>query len=329
MVAGAAAALLLSGTREADRAESAGMTGSGTTRGDRLDQIERSLARLEQKLDRVDVKLPKGTPIDVVLGAQWGDEGKGKLVDILSAEYDICARVAGGSNAGHTIVVGDKIYKFHLIPSGILNSKTKCVVGNGVVVHVPSMLKELQSLKDAGVDYRGRVILSDRAHMVFDFHQTVDGLNEDKLARHKKGNMSLGTTKKGIGPAYGSKIMRNGVRLGDLRDFDYFEERLRNLVTQLQASHPDLEVDIEAELAYYRQVRKEVVLMTTDTIEYINQALLENKKVLVEGANATMLDIDFGTYPYVTSSNPSIGSVCTGLGVAPNRIGEVITIVQR
>ena len=168
--------------------------------------------------------LPSAHGIDIVLGAQWGDEGKGKLVDILSQTYDVCARVAGGSNAGHTIVANGRKYKFHLVPSGILNESAICIIGNGVVVHLPSFLEELKSLELAGVKWEGRIKLSDRAHIVFDFHQEIDGKQETKLGRNK-----IGTTKKGIGPAYASKISRNGLRIGDLADMDYFEERFRSI----------------------------------------------------------------------------------------------------
>jgi len=261
--------------------------------------------------------------IDVVLGAQWGDEGKGKLVDLLSQEYDVCARVAGGSNAGHTIVVGNKKYKFHLLPSGILNDKASCVVGNGVVVHLPSFLNELDSLAKNDIDHTGRVFLSDRAHLVFDFHQEVDGRQEDKLGRHK-----IGTTKKGIGPAYASKISRNGIRVGDLQDFAYFEMRFRQLCDHAVKSHPGLEIDVETQLAYYKSISQRVSSMTVDTIQYTNDQYKQGKKILVEGANATMLDIDFGTYPYVTSSNPSVGSVLTGLGVSPNKLRSIYGTVK-
>jgi adenylosuccinate synthase len=287
---------------------------------------------------------PKKGAIDVVLGAQWGDEGKGKLVDILAADYDICARVAGGSNAGHTIVVGGKKYKFHLVPSCILNKQSHCVVGHGVVVHLRGLLQELRSLDAAGVDYTGRLHLSDRAHIVFDFHQQVDGINEARLGGDK-----LGTTKKGIGPAYGSKIQRNGatsvkscrdyyvtavhfcvsgLRIGDLRDMVYFEAKLRTLIKHLKIAYPDLEVDADDELAYYQSIREEVLSMTTDTISMVHAALKADKTVLVEGANATMIDIDFGTYPFVTSSNPSVGSACTGLGVPPGKVANVTGIVK-
>ena len=237
---------------------------------------------------------------------------------MLSQEYDVCARVAGGSNAGHTIVVEGKKYKFHLLPSGILNEKAICVIGNGVVIHLPSFLNEIDGLRSSGVESEGRILLSDRAHIVFDFHQQVDGVQENKLGRNK-----IGTTKKGIGPAYASKISRNGIRIGDLKNFDFFEMRFRELAEATMTSYPGLEIDIDAQLAYYKSVAERIGAMTTDTIEFTNDAYDSGKKILIEGANATMLDIDFGTYPYVTSSNPSIGSVLTGLGVSPRKISGI------
>eukprot|EP00640_Fibrocapsa_japonica_P001052 CAMPEP_0113943124 /NCGR_PEP_ID=MMETSP1339-20121228/19191_1 /TAXON_ID=94617 /ORGANISM="Fibrocapsa japonica" /LENGTH=501 /DNA_ID=CAMNT_0000947901 /DNA_START=20 /DNA_END=1525 /DNA_ORIENTATION=+ /assembly_acc=CAM_ASM_000762 len=256
--------------------------------------------------------------VDVVLGAQWGDEGKGKLVDLLTHDYSICARVAGGSNAGHTIVVDGVTYKFHLIPSGMLNPEAVCVVGNGVVVHVPTMLKELEALDKAGINWRGRFFISDRAHLVFDFHQTLDGITEERLGRNK-----IGTTKKGIGPAYASKINRNGVRFGDLRFMNDFEDQVKTMVAAYKMTHPEMKVDIEKELAFFRKHRALLLELTTDTVSYINEKYDKGHKILIEGANATMLDVDFGTYPYVTSSNPSVGSVCTGLGIAPVKLSHI------
>ena len=214
-------------------------------------------------------------------------------------------------------------YKFHLIPSAILNPKAICVIGNGVVVHIPSFLNELENLAQNGIDYKGRVFLSDRAHLVFDFHQEVDGRLEQRLGRHK-----IGTTKKGIGPAYASKISRNGVRVGDLRDFEYFEQRFRACAEHHLNSFSGLEIDVEAELKYYKSVADRVTAMTVDTIDFTNKQYDEGKKILVEGANATMLDIDFGTYPYVTSSNPSVGSVLTGLGVSPRKLRGIYGTVK-
>jgi adenylosuccinate synthase len=244
-------------------------------------------------------------------------------VDILSFDYDICARVAGGSNAGHTIVADGKKYKFHLVPSGILNKKGKCIIGNGVVVHLRGLIEELKMLEDAGVDYKGRLFLSDRAHIVFDFHQAIDGLNEKNLGGNK-----LGTTHKGIGPAYGSKTMRNGLRCGDLVDMEYFASRLTGLANQLQRAYPGFVIDTTKELEYMKSIRSTVLPMLVDSVQFSNEALANGKKILVEGANATMIDLDFGTYPYVTSSNPSIGSVCTGLGVPPTTISEINGIVK-
>lgn len=214
-------------------------------------------------------------------------------------------------------------YKFHLLPSGILNKKATCVIGNGVVVHIPSFLNELDNLGDLGIDYEGRVLISDRAHLVFDFHQAVDGQLEQRLGRHK-----IGTTKKGIGPAYASKISRNGLRVGDLRQWDYFEQRFRALAEHHENSYAGLKIDVEAELKYYKTVSERVCSMTVDTIDFTNRQYEAGKKILVEGANATMLDIDFGTYPYVTSSNPSIGSVLTGLGVSPRKLRGIYGTVK-
>lgn len=299
-----------------------------------LQQVTRRLSNLERTIGATAAAGAAGTAttpaaaypkhgIDIVLGAQWGDEGKGKLVDLLSQKYDVCARVAGGSNAGHTIVVHGKKYKFHLLPSGVLNPDAACVIGNGVVVHIPSFLNELDSLTASNVDWQGRVFISDRAHLVLDMHMQVDGMSEDTLGRHK-----IGTTKKGIGPAYASKISRNGLRVGDLKDWDFFERRFRALADAQMRAHPGLEVNVEEQLAYYKQVAERVGGMTIDTIDYTHKAYAEGKRILVEGANATMLDIDFGTYPYVTSSNPSVGSVLTGLGVPPHKLRGIYGTVK-
>jgi len=220
-------------------------------------------------------------------------------------------------------VVDGVKYKFHLLPSGILNRKAVCVIGNGVVVHLPSFLNELDSLATHGIEYKGRVFLSDRAHLVFDFHQDVDGKTEDRLGRHK-----IGTTKKGIGPAYSSKIQRNGIRVGDLHNFEYFERRFRELADHNMRSYPGLVIDIDEQLKYYKGIAPRVKEITADTISLTNQQFEEGKKILVEGANAAMLDIDFGTYPFVTSSNPSIGSVMTGLGVSPRKLRGIYGTVK-
>ncbi|GBP17909.1 Adenylosuccinate synthetase [Eumeta japonica] len=263
--------------------------------------------------------------VTVVLGAQWGDEGKGKVVDLLAVDSDVVCRCQGGNNAGHTVVVDGKEFDFHLLPSGIINPKCKSVIGNGVVIHLPGLFDELHKNESKGMkDWMDRLIISDRAHLVFDIHQQVDGLQEAE-----KGKNSLGTTKKGIGPTYSSKATRNGIRIGDLvGDFEQFEEKFRTLVATYKKTFPALEVDVDGELARYKEFAVKVRPLVKDTVSYLYKAIREGKRILVEGANAAMLDIDFGTYPYVTSSNCSIGGVCTGLGLPPAVIGEVLGVVK-
>ncbi|XP_034940912.1 adenylosuccinate synthetase [Chelonus insularis] len=263
--------------------------------------------------------------VTVVLGAQWGDEGKGKVVDMLAADADIVCRCQGGNNAGHTVVVDGTQFFFHLLPSGIINPRCKSILGNGVVIHLPGLFEELEQNEAKGLkDWEDRLIISDRAHLVFDFHQKVDGMQE-----LEKGTQSLGTTKKGIGPTYSSKATRNGLRIGELLgDFDKFSEKFNALVSCYQRMFPSLHVDVKAELERYKGYAERIRPLVKETVYYLNSALKAGQKVLVEGANAAMLDIDFGTYPYVTSSNCSIGGVCTGLGLPPSTIGEVIGVVK-
>ncbi|BES98859.1 unnamed protein product [Nesidiocoris tenuis] len=263
--------------------------------------------------------------VTVVLGAQWGDEGKGKMVDLLAAGADLVCRCQGGNNAGHTVVVEQQEYDFHLLPSGIINPKCKSIIGNGVVVHLPGLIEELKHNEVKGlVGWKDRLLISSRAHLVFDFHQQVDGLQE-----LEKGSQSLGTTKKGIGPAYSSKASRSGIRIADLiGDYAAFSARFIDLANQFKRIFPVLEVNVEQELERYKNYSDWIRPMVVETVSYLHSALREKKKILVEGANAAMLDIDFGTYPYVTSSNCSIGGVCTGLGLPPSAIGEVIGVVK-
>jgi adenylosuccinate synthase len=264
-----------------------------------------------------------------IMGAQWGDEGKGKLVDVLGETYDIIARCAGGSNAGHTVIVEGKKFAFHLMPSGILHQNVTCLLGNGVVIHLPTFFAEVKSLEDQGIPYAGRIKISDRAHLVFDFHQELDGKLEEEAKRGTKDN-SIGTTKKGIGPCYTAKVARMGIRVGDLAFPASFEDKLTALVTYYKRIFPDMTpVDIPKEVAkytqeYYGRIKDLIV----DSVSFLDKALKAGKRVMVEGANATMLDIDFGTYPFVTSSNASIGGACTGLGLAPTKIGATVGIVK-
>jgi len=183
------------------------------------------------------------TQVVAILGSQWGDEGKGKIVDVLGQKYDVCARFNGGSNAGHSIKAEGKEFAFHLMPSGILNKKAHCLLGNGVVIHFPSFFKELKDISSKGVDWKGRIFLSDRAHLVFDVHQTIDGLKEDD-----KSETSIGTTRKGIGPAYCEKMNRTGIRVGDFRNMKLFREKFARIIAGIKKRYPSVEVDFEAEM---------------------------------------------------------------------------------
>jgi len=256
------------------------------------------------------------------MGAQWGDEGKGKLVDMLGDQFQVTARCAGGSNAGHTVVVDGKKYAFHLLPSGILHPNNVCLVGNGVVLHLPTLLKELKNLDEKGIKYEGRILVSDRSHLLFDLHQEVDGRQEDA----KMAGAAIGTTRRGIGPCYAAKASRIGIRVGDLRYPVQFEEKFNNLVKFYQKTYPDLKVDVAGEVQKYKDLYEKIKHLVVDSVDYINTAFESGKRIMIEGANATMLDIDFGTYPFVTSSNASIGGAMTGLGIAPTKINTIIGI---
>lgn len=268
-----------------------------------------------------------GGKATVLLGSQWGDEGKGKLADVLSGQMDVCARCAGGNNAGHTIVAdvnGVKTkFDFHLLPSGLVNPRCAGFIGSGVVVHVPSFFAELDNIEKKGLNCDGRLFISDRAHLVFDFHQVVDGLKEVEL-----GGSSIGTTKKGIGPAYSSKASRSGLRVHHLYDPELFASKFRKLVEGRFKRYGHFEYDTEGEIARYRAFAERLRPHIVDGVTFIHTALAQNRKVLVEGANALFLDIDFGTYPFVTSSSTSIGGVLTGLGIPPTAIGNVIGVMK-
>ncbi|RKP31292.1 Adenylosuccinate synthetase [Metschnikowia bicuspidata] len=267
---------------------------------------------------------------DVVLGSQWGDEGKGKLVDILCEDIDVCARCQGGNNAGHTIVVGDIKYDFHMLPSGLVNPKCMNLLGSGVVMHVPSFFEELENLEKKGLQNRGRLFVSSRAHLVFDFHQRTDKLKEAELSTTKK---SIGTTGKGIGPTYSTKASRSGLRVHHLTSqepgaWEDFKVRYRRLVESRYKRYGQFSYDAEEELARYEKYRELLRPFVVDSIDFIHEAIAAKKKILVEGANALMLDIDFGTYPYVTSSATGIGGVLTGLGIPPKSINNIYGVVK-
>ncbi|EFA75090.1 adenylosuccinate synthetase [Heterostelium album PN500] len=263
----------------------------------------------------------------IIIGSQWGDEGKGKLVDILSQEFDVVARCQGGANAGHTIVVDGKKIALHLIPSGILNERATCILGNGLVIHLPTFFKEVEGLKAKGIKYENRLFISDRAHLVMDVHQIVDAMKEQEL-QNGSSNDSIGTTKKGIGPAYSSKASRGGLRVCDLFHFEQFKKNYARLVENKKKRFGNFEYDMEEEFKRYEKFAEMIKPFVVDTVYFINNAFKEGKKVLIEGAQSTMLDLDFGTYPYVTSSASSVGGACTGLGIAPNKIVNQIGVVK-
>ncbi|KAL5116813.1 Adenylosuccinate synthase [Pleosporales sp. CAS-2024a] len=262
--------------------------------------------------------------VTVVLGAQWGDEGKGKLADILAHESQICCRAQGGNNAGHTILANGVTYDFHILPSGLVNPNCVNVIGSGCVVHVPSFFNELEALEKHGLNTEGRIYISDRAHVVFDVHQQVDGLEEVEL-----GQGFIGTTKKGIGPTYSTKMTRSGLRMCDLFDEPVFEQKLTRLVTGFQKRFgPLLQYDMHAEMERYKELREKLAPYVVDQIPLLASAKEKNAKILVEGANALMLDIDYGTYPFVTSSNTGLGGVLTGLTLGWRSLREVIGVVK-
>ena len=262
----------------------------------------------------------------VVIGAQWGDEGKGKVVDYLAQKADAVVRYSGGSNAGHTVVVNDVAYKLRLLPSGILYHGKVCILGNGVVINPGVVLQEIKEMHEKGVDI-SRIAISDRAHVVLPYHQLLDALQEEAL-----GSARIGTTKGGIGPCYMDKVARVGIRMCDLVDKDVFAEKLKinmaaknAILTKIYGAEPlDYETVLAEYLAYAEQLRPYV----TDTGVILDELMEQDKKVLFEGAQATFLDIDHGTYPYVTSSNPTAGNASTGSGIGPLFIDHVVGVVK-
>lgn len=262
----------------------------------------------------------------VVVGTQWGDEGKGKITDFLAEGADVVARYQGGNNAGHTILIDNKKYKLTMIPSGIFNHNKTCVIGNGMVINPEALIDEINYIHDNGFS-TDNLKISDRAHVIMPYHLILDGLEEDR-----KGENKIGTTRKGIGPCYMDKAARNGIRIADLMDAEEFETRVRSiiveknqLIEQVYGSEP-LDADkIVSEYLGFAEVLRPYV---TDTSVVLNDAIDAGQKVLFEGAQGVMLDIDQGTYPFVTSSNPSAGGVCIGSGVGPSKIQQVIGVAK-
>jgi adenylosuccinate synthase len=259
----------------------------------------------------------------IVVGAQWGDEGKGKIVDLLTPHFEVVARYQGGHNAGHTVIIQGRKYVLHLIPSGILHPDTKCVIGNGVVVDPIALRKEIKDLADAGITCRGRLFVSSRSHVILEYHRLAEQGDEER-----RGDYRIGTTSRGIGPSYEDKIGRRGLRICDLLNPEVvrhsIEQSLRSrlILSNVTSSSIDIDdictstLDLGNELSEY----------FLDTSEFLNRAIDEGENVLFEGAQGTMLDIDHGTYPYVTSSSAIAGGACTGTGVAPTRIDGTVGI---
>ncbi len=271
--------------------------------------------------------------VDVLLGLQWGDEGKGKVVDVLTPKYDIIARFQGGPNAGHTIEFEGKKFILHTIPSGIFNKNTENVIGNGVIIDPFVLKKELAKLKEGGIVIGDNLMVSRKAHLILPTHRLLDAVFEKA-----KGDQKIGSTLKGIGPAYTDKISRNGIRVGDIES-SKFEQRYAQakarhieIIKQYDAAYDNILIDglaFEAyETAWMEALESLRALKKVNSEYYINQALDNGKKVLAEGAQGTLLDIDFGSYPFVTSSNTTTAGVCSGLGVSPSRVGKIFGIFK-
>ncbi|HLY20354.1 MAG TPA: adenylosuccinate synthase [Bryobacteraceae bacterium] len=261
----------------------------------------------------------------IILGAQWGDEGKGKMVDLLSERFDLVARYQGGHNAGHTVRIGDRKFVLKLIPSGILRPGTKSVIGNGLVVDPAALLEEIEMLEAAGLTVDGNLFISNRAQVLLPTHRLME-----KLGEARPGRVSIGTTSRGIGPCYEDKIARRGIRIADLLDREVFEPLFDTLVAEHQAAARALGVDdgldVKAVRAQYEKLAERIRPMVCDTAALLHDAIAAGQSVMFEGAQGTMLDIDHGTYPFVTSSNASAGGACTGTGVPPTRIHGVIGV---
>ena len=263
----------------------------------------------------------------VVVGAQWGDEGKGKIVDLLSEQYDIVARYQGGANAGHTVHLNDKTYILHLIPSGILHPHVECVIGNGVVIDPVALMDEIALLEKEGISVKGRLWISQKAHLIMPYHKLLDQVTEQQAGADR-----IGTTGRGIGPAYVDKFNRRGIRIVDLLDPDLLERKLRRNLEEknalLQKIYGHTPMNIDHIIEEYLKFDQVIDPYIKDVSIYLDRAIREGKRVLLEGAQGTLLDVDHGTYPYVTSSNPVSGGACIGVGIGPTRITAVLGVLK-
>ncbi len=262
----------------------------------------------------------------VVVGTQWGDEGKGKIVDLLGEKVDYVVRFQGGNNAGHTVVVNDQKIVLHLLPSGALHPNAKCIIGPGVVLDPFVFLKEIEELESRNFS-TDHIFISDRTHLIMPYHILLDDLQEKS-----KGDKKIGTTKRGIGPCYADKYERTGLRVCDLIDFEIFKTKLatilksKNIVLENIYNHQPY--DYQELVKMFSDIRERLVSRVIDSVADVNQALVENKTVLFEGAQAAMLDVNYGSYPYVTSSSPTAAGVCTGAGVSPKSLDRIIGVVK-
>jgi adenylosuccinate synthase len=263
--------------------------------------------------------------VTVIVGSQWGDEGKGKIVDILSERYEIVVRYQGGANAGHTVIIGDNKFVLHLIPSGILREKVICVIGNGVVIDPKALLDEIQQLESVGINIKGRLFISQNAHLIMPYHKLLDSINES-------GASKIGTTGRGIGPCYIDKYARKGIRIIDLLDKKVLEEKIKFNIEEknnlFKKVYSQQELNVDEIIKEYIAFDKTIDQYITDVPYYLHNALDEGKSILLEGAQGALLDVDHGTYPYVTSSSPTSGGACTGSGIPPTKITDVIGIVK-
>ena len=264
-------------------------------------------------------------PVQIIVGAQWGDEGKGKLVDILSEKADIVARYQGGANAGHTVCIGDRTYVLHLIPSGMFHENITCVIGNGAVIDPVALMSEIAQLREAGVNITGRLLISHNAHLIMPYHKLLDTIREQTSDK-------IGTTGRGIGPAYIDKAMRTGIRIVDLLDRDELARKLTTNINEknqiLTKIYGESKLDVDAIIAEYQEFDNQIDEYITDTAAYLHAALAAGKRVIAEGAQGALLDVDHGTYPYVTSSNPTSGGACTGLGIPPTAVDGIVGVVK-
>lgn len=265
--------------------------------------------------------------VHVIVGSQWGDEGKGKIVDLLSENTDVCARYQGGPNAGHSIVLGDKKYILHLIPSGIIHSGVINVIGNGVVIDPAVLFEEIEFLKKNDIDVTGRLKISGNAHLVLPYHKVLDKAQESSKQQNK-----IGTTGRGIGPAYVDKYNRSGIRVVDLLDENTLREKIKQNLYQknkiLATIYGVEALSAESIVEQYLTYGEMISGFIDDVSIYLNDALKKDKNILAEGAQGTLLDVDFGTYPFVTSSNPISGAACVGLGIGPTKIRRVTGIIK-